>query len=135
MARNRKTQSAELRFGPAVKALLICFFIGGAGMGYVYQKDLLNKLGEEQKNRERELNGLQIDNAALERQHWQLNSQRVLERRVEELGLNLRLPSPSQIVVVVDEPIGPLAPVVNRGRDDEGSRLARGEGRDGYSPR
>ena len=55
MARNRKSQSAELRFGPALKALLICFFIGGAGIGYVYQKNLLNKLGQEIKNRERDL--------------------------------------------------------------------------------
>jgi hypothetical protein len=122
MARNRKSQSAELRFGPALKALLICCFIGGAGVGYVYQKNLLNKLGEEKKNRERELNRLQVINAAHERQRWQLNSQRMLERRVAELGLNLRLPSPSQIVVVLDEP---LVPMVKPGRMSKTSHLAR----------
>lgn len=127
MARNRKSQSAELRFGPALKALLICFFIGGAGIGYVHQKNLLNKLGEEKKNRERELNRLQITNASLERQRWQLNSQRVLERRVEELGLDLRLPSPSQIVVIVDEP---LAPPAKPAKGVRASHLAWGEERE-----
>jgi hypothetical protein len=126
MARNRKSQSAELRFGPALKALLICFFIGGAGIGYVYQKNLLNKLGEEKKNRERELNQLQVGNASRERQRWQLNSPRMLERRVEELGLGLRLPSPSQIVVVVDEPLGAVPPALQPARLKDGTALARG---------
>jgi hypothetical protein len=126
MARNRKSQSAELRFGPALKALLICFFIGGAGIGYVYQKNLLNKLGEEKKNRERELNQLQVNNAARERQRWQLGSQRMLERRVEELGLGLQPPSPSQIVVVVDEPLEAVPPTLEPARSKEGSALAKG---------
>ena len=130
MARNRKSQSAELRFGPALRALLICFFIGGAGIGYVHQKNLLNKLGKEMENRERELTGLQITNASLERQGLQLNSQRVLERRVDELGLNLRLPSPSQIVVIVDEPLGPLAPPGKPAKGERASHLARGEERE-----
>jgi hypothetical protein len=133
MARNRKSQSAELRFGPALKALLICFFIGGAGIGYVYQKNLLNKLGEEKKNRERELNQLQVSNAARERQRWQLNSQRMLARRVEELGLNLRLPSPSQIVVVVDEPLE-MVPSAMPAKRAEASPLARG-GEQAYEER
>lgn len=117
MAKNRKSQSAELRFGPALKALLICFFIGGAGIGYVYQKNLLNQLGEEKKQREQELNRLRLHNDAQERQLSQLNSQGTLAQRVAELGLSLQLPSPSQIVVVVDEP---LPPVVS-------ARIARAE--------
>ena len=41
MARNRKNQSAVVRFGPAVKALLLCLFIGGSGVGYVWQQNQL----------------------------------------------------------------------------------------------
>jgi hypothetical protein len=104
MAANRKAQSAELRFGPALKALLICFFIGGAGVGYVYQKNLLNTLGEEKRERERKLDRLRYDNAGRERQLSQLNSQRQLEQRVWELNLNLGLPSPQQILVLIDSP-------------------------------
>jgi hypothetical protein len=39
MARNRKNQSAAMRFGPVLKALLLCLLIGGSGIGYVWQKD------------------------------------------------------------------------------------------------
>lgn len=127
MARNRKSQSAELRFGPALKALLICVFIGGAGIGYVYQKDLLNKLGEEKKQREKKLNELRVDNHARQQNLWQLKSQRMLEQRVEELGLNLTLPSPSQIVVVVDVPPLSMAPARVAGRAEGTPHLARGE--------
>lgn len=126
MARNRNSQSAELRFGPALKALLICFFIGGAGIGYVHQKNLLNELGDEIKRLERERDELQVGNDAKERQRWGLNSQRKLQQRVEELGLNLGLPSPSQIVVVVDEPLGKMAPARHSGRTEGGSPLAQG---------
>ena len=45
MARNRKYQSAAIRFGPALKALLLCLLIGGSGVGYVWQKDQIIRLG------------------------------------------------------------------------------------------
>jgi hypothetical protein len=134
MAKNRKSQSAELRFGPALKALLICFFIGGAGIGYVHQKILLNKLGKEQKQLELELDRLEFSNSRQEQQLMQLNSQRLLQRRVEELGLNLRLPSPSQIVVVVDGAPQALAPMRMAGRAEGGSHLARGEDDEAHRP-
>jgi cell division protein FtsB len=103
MARNRKKQSAELRFGPALKALLICFFIGGAGVGYVYQKDLLNKLSQEKREREQELNRLQLDNAQKRARLSQMNSQRQLEERVRRMHPDLRLPTPDQVVVLPDD--------------------------------
>ena len=45
MARNRKYQSAANRFGPALKAFLLCLLIGGPGVGYVWQKDQISQLG------------------------------------------------------------------------------------------
>jgi len=45
MARNRKSQSAAIRFGPALKAFLLCLLIGGSGIGYVWQKDQIGRLG------------------------------------------------------------------------------------------
>ena len=43
MAKNRKNQSAAIRFGPAIKAFLLCALVGGAGVGYVWQK---GRIGE-----------------------------------------------------------------------------------------
>jgi len=127
MARNRKSQSAELRFGPALKALLICFFIGGAGIGYVYQKNLLNKLGQEIKNRERDLRLLESRNEAQETQLQRLNSARMLEERVKDLQLGLGPASPTQIVVVVDGEPQAVAPARSARRPEWGAHLARGE--------
>jgi hypothetical protein len=100
MGRDRKRQSAELRFGPALKALMICFFLGGAGVGYVYQKDQLNKLSHEYEQRERELRLLRIDNALKEERIEQLNSPRQLEERVKRMHPDMGLPSPGQVVVL-----------------------------------
>ena len=47
MARNRKYQSAAIRFGPALKALLLCLLIGRAGVGYVWQKSQIYELGRQ----------------------------------------------------------------------------------------
>jgi hypothetical protein len=45
MAKNRKNQSAAIRFGPALKALGLCLLIGGAAVGYVWQKNQIDQLG------------------------------------------------------------------------------------------
>ena len=52
MARNRKYQSAAIRFGPTLKALLLCLLIGGSGVGYVWQKDQIYQLGQQIRKRE-----------------------------------------------------------------------------------
>jgi hypothetical protein len=104
MARNRRTQSAEVRFGPVLKALLICLFIGGAAVGYVCQKNQLNELGRQRKQRELQLEGLRLRNAQRAKQLAELLSPLNLERRAHELNLGLGLPHPSQVVVVTDPP-------------------------------
>jgi hypothetical protein len=45
MAKNRKYQSAAVRFGPALKAFLLCAVIGGSGVGYVWQKSQIDAKG------------------------------------------------------------------------------------------
>ena len=107
MARNRRTQSAEVRFGPALKALLICLFIGGAGVGYVCQKNQLNELGRQKKQREMQLEELRLRNAQRTKQLAELLSPPNLERRAGELNLGLGLPHPSQIINVTNSSISP----------------------------
>ena len=77
MARNRKSQSAAIRFGPAVKAVLLCLLIGGSGVGYVWQKN---------------------QNEKMRRQLATLRSPGVVEQRIKELNLGLVLPRESQIL-------------------------------------
>ena len=59
MAKNRKYQSAAIRFGPALKAFLLCLLIGGSGIGYVWQKNQIYELGQQIRKREMHLKEVQ----------------------------------------------------------------------------
>src|SRR5215471_3421773 len=104
MSRNRKSQSAAIRFGPALKAFVICLLIGGSGVGYVWQKEQIDKLGHELKRRENRLLALEQQNEALRRQLANMRSPKFLEMRIKEANLGLGPPQPSQILRL-SEPI------------------------------
>jgi len=97
MARNRKYQSATIRFGPALKAFLLCLLIGGSGIGYVWQKDQISQLGKQIKRRELQLANLADQNEKLRKQFGTMHSPRYLEKRIQELGLGLVPPQPAQV--------------------------------------
>jgi uncharacterized protein HemX len=102
MAKNRKHQSAAIRFGPALKALLLCAVIGGSGVGYVWQKSQISELGQQISKRERSLAQLQNQNKKLRDQLAMLRSPAKLDQRVRELNLGLGQPQASQIWRLVE---------------------------------
>ena len=111
MARNRKNQSAAVRFGPALKASLICLLIGGSGVGYVWQQNQLLELGRQKVEKEKRLNTLRVQNSQFGRHLAELQSPRSLETRVKELNLGLTMAQPTQVVRLVDAlPGPPVAP-------------------------
>jgi hypothetical protein len=97
MARNRKYRTAAIRFGPVLKAFLLCLLIGGAGVGYVWQKDQIFQLGQQIRKRELRLDELAEQNEKLRKQVGTMRSPRFLERRIQELGLGLVPPQPAQV--------------------------------------
>jgi cell division protein FtsB len=97
MARNRKHEPAAIRFGPTLKALLLCLLIGGAGVGYVWQKDQIYQLGRQIKQREVRLRELGDQNEKLKKQLSTMRSPRLLEMRIRELNLGLVQPEQAQI--------------------------------------
>ncbi len=97
MAKNRKYRSAALRFGPALKAFLLCLFIGGSGVGYVWQKNQLIDLGRQIKQRELRLTALGAQNEKLKKQLATMRSPAFLENRIKDLNLGLVQPQPGQI--------------------------------------
>jgi hypothetical protein len=97
MARNRKYQSAANRFGPALKAFLLCLLIGGSGVGYVWQKDQISQLGQQIKKRELRLDDLRNQSKKLKNQLAIMRSPPFLERRIQELGLGLGPPQQMQL--------------------------------------
>jgi len=98
MARNHKYQPATLRFGPAIKAALLCIFFGGAGIGYVWQKTQIQHLADQQKRLESRFEELHRQNDKLMRAVAVLCSPRELDERVKKMNLGLVPPQPDQIV-------------------------------------
>ncbi len=103
MARNRKYQPAAIRFGPSLKAFLLCLLIGGSGLGYVWQKSQISELGKQISKRERRHKDLLEQNEKLKKQLATLRSPRFLELRIKELNLGLG-PPPISLVWSLPEP-------------------------------
>lgn len=102
MARNRKNQSVALRFGPALKAFALCLFIGGAAVGYVWQKNQIDVLGRQIKQREIRLAELRDQNKKLRDQLAMLQSPGQLEQKLRTLHLGLGRPQPGDVWRVVE---------------------------------
>jgi uncharacterized protein YqjF (DUF2071 family) len=97
MAKNRKSQSAANRFGPAIKALVICLLIGGSGIGYVWQKEQIIRLGQEIKRREVRRSALEDQNDKLRKQLGNIRSPAWIEARIKQLNLGLLPPQQAQV--------------------------------------
>jgi len=100
MARNRRHQSAAIRFGPALKAVALCLLIGGSAVGYVWQKDQLRQLGERIVAGERSLDALHRQNDKLRRELVILQSPAHLERLAQQHNLGLIRPEPRQVITL-----------------------------------
>src|SRR2546429_9962154 len=107
MARSRKNQPAAVRFGPGLKAVIICLFIGSSGVGYVWQQNQLLELGRQKAEKEKRLNRLRVQNSQLARHLAELQSPKSLETRLKELNLGLRMAQPTQIVRLADASVTP----------------------------
>lgn len=111
MARNRKNQTAAIRFGPALKALLLCVLLAGSGLGYAWQKNQITDLGRQIARKETTLRDLQEKNRKMEDLLKTLSSPDRLDQRAKELNLGLAPTQPAQ-VWRLPEPVVPTgAPV------------------------
>ncbi|MBU6398806.1 MAG: hypothetical protein KGS61_00675 [Verrucomicrobia bacterium] len=102
MARNRRNQSAAIRFGPALKALLFCLFFGGSGVGYVWQKQQIYELSRERKQCEVQLDDLRRQSHQYAAQLAILTTAQELDARVKQLNLGLGPPQPDQVLQLVE---------------------------------
>jgi len=117
MAKNRKSQSAAIRFGPALKAFLLCLLIGGSGVGYVWQKNQILELGRQFKKQETTLVDLKNQNEKMRRQLASLRSPAMVEQRVKDLNLGLVLPRENQILRLPEpSSFAPVPDAQNAGR-------------------
>jgi hypothetical protein len=110
MAKNRKAESAAMRFGVALKALFFCFFIAVSGVGYVWQKGQLQVLGRDITKREALLGGLRRENKAMRDHLDTLCLPSALDFRVKALNLGLAPPAITQVVRLHEPPAAGPAP-------------------------
>lgn len=115
MAKNRKSESGAVRFGPVMLAIILCIVFGGSGIGYVWQKNQIHILSQTMKEREARLAELRRQNKMRQDHLATQVSPPALEARVKKLNLGLVQPQLSQIVRLVETP--PSAPAA--GRDDK----------------
>jgi hypothetical protein len=97
MAQNRKSQSAAMIFGPALKAGLVCLAIVLSCVGYVWQKRQISELSRLIAEKEQYLKTLRDQNVKLKNQQVILLSPPYLDQRVKELKLGLGLPQAAQV--------------------------------------
>ncbi|MDB6121925.1 MAG: hypothetical protein JWQ71_918 [Pedosphaera sp.] len=127
MARNRKNQSAAIRFGPALKAFLLCAAIVICCVGYIWQKQQISELSQQNLKREARLVELREQNDKLKKQLAMLLSPAYLDRRVKELKLGLMQPQPTQIWRLPE-------PVVEQSAPERTQQYAADHSRDGATP-
>jgi len=113
MSRNRKHQTAAVRFGPALKALGLCVFLGGSGVGYVWQKDQINILADRLKVSESRYYQLRRQNDRLGRVLAMLQSHSEIEAQIKRIDLGLVAPQPDQIVRLIEQPLPASMPTSN----------------------
>jgi hypothetical protein len=102
MARNRKNQSAAIRFAPALKVTFLCMLVAGSAIGYVWQKNEIDRLGSMRAEREKSLIKLNRDNQRMTDQLAILHSPVMLDQRVRELNLGMVPAQPMQVTRLVD---------------------------------
>jgi hypothetical protein len=97
MAGDRKSQSAAIRFGPALKAGFLCLLIAGSAIGYVWQKNEIYRLSQQIRQRELRLKQMKDGNERLRVKLADLRSPLMLDQRVHELNLGLAPAQPMQV--------------------------------------
>ncbi len=95
--KNRRSQSAVIRFGAALKASFLCLLIAGSAVGYVWQKSQIYQLSQQIRQQETRLAQVKDTNQKLGDQLAMLRSPTMLDKRARELNLGLGPAQPSQI--------------------------------------
>ena len=113
MARNRKNESVVLRLGPALKVFGLIAVIGGASVGYVWQKGQIEMLGRQIKEREISSAELRDQNKKLRDNLAMIRTPAMLEQRMKGLNLGMAMPQ-AKDVWRVPEPLPRAVSVTGR---------------------
>lgn len=117
MASKRRTEAAEVRFGPAVRALVICGLLSTVAVGYVGQKHRNGRLQAECERLREAGVELRLVIQKLEQRLAERRAQ--VELQVRHLGLPLAPPRLGQVVI--------LPQALKRATPGQGGQMAQME--------
>ncbi len=100
MGKSDTTELASGLFGPAVKALLLCLFVGGSGLGYTWQKGQIEELGHKIKEQEARLEELRRHNKNRVDAIQQFVSPFLLDQKAAAYFPELTRPGHQQVVTL-----------------------------------
>jgi len=110
MARSRKQDSGALRFVPVAQVFVVCALLGGAGVGYVWQKEQIGRLSQQIHEREERLQMQLDDNENRKKQLANMRMPFFLEKKIKDMNLGLAAPQPTQVWRLVEPPRGTAKP-------------------------
>jgi hypothetical protein len=110
MARNRKYRTTAARFGPAIKAFVLCLIIGGSGVGYVWQKNQIVELCKQIGAREARLRMLADQNDKMQSQMAGMTTVSAIEGKIRDYNLGLAAPPHGQVWHLKEPAREPTAP-------------------------
>ena len=100
MKRNRKRE--PLQVGTIGRSFVVCVCVAVVGIGYVWQKNQIYRIGDEIKKRETVLLAAQKRNTMLAAQLAHLKSPAELEARCQQYNIGLVAPRENQVVRVYE---------------------------------
>jgi hypothetical protein len=100
----RKQKQAPLPTMSLVFVGLACFFIFGAGAGYLWNKSQIHTLGQQIRGLEGKFDDVKRRRMALERVYAAMCSQSNLDARVRSMKLEIGPPQPDQLIRLWENP-------------------------------
>lgn len=94
----RIPRNGGVEIGHALKVFCLCLFVGAASVGYLFQKNQLEKLGHEIFDKELRLKQLKQENVDDQEILARMQTHRYIDKRVQQLGLGLVEPREEQIL-------------------------------------
>lgn len=100
-----KNHQQTVRAGTIAKVIALCLFLGGAGVGYVFQKSQIYQLTQQLEKRERVAAGLEDEARDLRRDIELLVATEQLEARIRDFRLELAKPNPLKVRTRPEPPL------------------------------
>lgn len=96
-----------VRAGTIAKVVALSLFLGGSGVGYVFQKGQIHGLAEQRKKNEFALGKLEQNLTELKLKLENVTSEEQLGRNLQKFRIQLVKPDPRGVITLNEPSLGP----------------------------